>query len=304
MRKAILILFITSLLLTACSEPPAPKNEEALPEAEMTATDAPEAPAAQTAPEPEVVTPTPLRDPKAIARDQYRHPDATLAFFGLRPDMTVVELWPGGGGWYTAVLAPKISDAGQLIVASYPPNAESEYYRKSEARYRKELKAHPDVYGDVKIVTLMPPEFLDLGEPGSVDMVLTFRNLHNWYERGLLRQVFEAAYTVLKPGGVFGVAEHRAAEGVTMEEAAGSGYMAPDYVIGLAEDVGFKLAAKSEINANPKDTANHPSGVWTLPPGFALCNDMAEGPEKEACFEKYRAIGESDRMTLKFVKPE
>lgn len=237
------------------------------------------------------------------ARDKYRHPAQTLAFFGLEPDMHVVELWPGGGGWYTAVLAPVIGEEGKLTVASFPPDSEIEYFHKSEAAYRKMLEEHPDVYGDVEVITFMPPDQVKLGEPGSADMVLTFRNLHNWHERGHLPAVFKAAYEVLKPGGVFGVVEHRAQEGTLIEDVGESGYMPEAYVIRLAQETGFHLDGKSEVNANPADTADHPAGVWTLPPSLRYCREMNDGAAKASCMEKYRQIGESDRMTLRFVKP-
>jgi len=237
------------------------------------------------------------------ARDQYRHPVETLTFFGLEPDMTVVELWPGAGGWYTEVLAPVLRDNGQLIEASYPSDTDSDYYNSSADKYEKKLAANPEVYDKVKVVPFMPPERADLGEPGSADMVLTFRNLHNWQQSGALPSVFKAAFRVLKPGGVFGVVEHRAPKGTTIDAVEDTGYMPESYVKALAQEIGFKLAAESEVNANPKDTGDHPAGVWTLPPTLRYCNEMQEGAAKAGCYEKYRDIGESDRMTLKFVKP-
>lgn len=236
------------------------------------------------------------------ARDQYRHPAKTLAFFGLRPDMTVVELYPGGG-WYTEILAPVLKENGHLTVAGFSEDSEVEYYRRSATAYNEKLAANPEIYGNVEQIVLMPPDQVKLGEPGSADMVLTFRNLHNWHERGTLADVFKAAYNVLKPGGVFGVVEHRAPEGTLIEEVGETGYMPEDYVINLAREIGFELDAKSDINANPNDTGDHPMGVWTLPPSLRYCNQMQDGAAKSACFGKYRQIGESDRMTLRFVKP-
>ena len=165
---------------------------------------------------------------------------------------------------------------------------------RSTVRYLAKLKAAPAVYGKVKAVDFAPPSKMDIGPEGSADMVLTFRNLHNWQGRGQLDKVFQAAFKVLKHGGVFGVVEHRAASGKTVDETFKSGYMPVDYVIQEAEKVGFKLAGQSEINANPKDSKDYPHGVWTLPPTYTL------GDTDRA---KYAAIGESDRMTLKFVKP-
>jgi len=231
------------------------------------------------------------REPANAARDQYRHPTETLEFFGLQPSMTVVQLWPRTG-WYTEVLAPVLKDHGQLIDAAVPARGESE--SDSTVRYLAKLKADPAVYGKVKVVDFAPPAKIDLGPAGSADMVLTFRNLHNWQGRGQLDNVLQAAFKVLKHGGVFGVVEHRAPAGKTVDETYSSGYMPVDYVIREAEKAGFKLGAQSEINANPKDTKDYQKGVWTLPPTYTLGNtDRA----------KYAAIGESDRMTLKFVKP-
>jgi len=231
------------------------------------------------------------REPANAARDQYRHPRETLEFFGLKPDMTVVQLWPGTG-WYTEILAPVLKDHGQLIDAPVPARGESE--SDNTVRYLAKLKADPAVYGKVKVVDFSPPAKMDLGPEGSADMVLTFRNLHNWQGRGQLDHVFQEAFKVLKHGGVFGVVEHRATAGKTVDQTFETGYMPVDYVIQEAEKAGFKLAGQSEINANPKDDHDHPKGVWSLPPTYAL------GDKDRA---KYAAIGESDRMTLKFVKP-
>lgn len=231
------------------------------------------------------------REPANAARDRYRHPQQTLEFFGLQPTMTVVELWPGTG-WYTEVLAPVLRDQGKLIGAAVPARGESE--SDNTVRYLAKLKADPAVYGKVQVVDFAPPSKMDIGPEASADMVLTFRNLHNWQGRGQLDKVFQAAFKVLKHGGVFGVVEHRAAPGKTVDQVFKSGYMPVDYVIQEAEKSGFKLAGQSEINANPKDTKDYPQGVWTLPPTYTL------GDTDRA---KYAAIGESDRMTLKFVKP-
>jgi len=231
------------------------------------------------------------REPANAARDPYRHPRETLEFFGLKPGMTVVQLWPGTG-WYTEVLAPVLKDHGQLIDAAVPARGENE--SDNTVRYLAKLKKDPAVYGKVKTVDFAPPGKMDLGPEGSADMVLTFRNLHNWQGRGQLDNVFQAAFKVLKHGGVFGVVEHRAAAGKTVDQTYDSGYMPVDYVIQEAKKAGFTLADQSEINANPKDTKDYPKGVWTLPPTYTL------GDKDRA---KYAAIGESDRMTLKFVKP-
>jgi|SRR6185312_12423780 len=231
------------------------------------------------------------REPANAARDQYRHPRETLEFFGLTPSMTVVQLWPGSG-WYTEILAPVLKDHGQLIDAAVPAKGYGE--SDGTVRYLEKLKANPSVYGKVKTIDFAPPEKMDLGPEGSADMVLTFRNAHNWEGDHQLLAVFQAAFKVLKHGGVLGLTDHRAAAGKTVAETFHSGYMPTDYIIQVAEKAGFKLAGQSEINANPKDTKDYPKGVWTLPPTYTL------GDKDKA---KYAAIGESDRMTLKFVKP-
>jgi predicted methyltransferase len=232
------------------------------------------------------------RDPHNAARDPYRHPRETLEFFGLKPDMTVIQLWPGGNGWYTEILAPVLSAHGQLIDAAVPPKGFGE--SDGTVHYLAKLKANPGVYGKVKVIDFAPPEKMDLRAESSADMVLTFRNAHNWEGDHQLLAVFQAAFKVLKHGGVLGLTDHRAAAGKTVAETFHSGYMPTDYIIQVAEKAGFKLAGQSEVNANPQDTKDYPKGVWTLPPTYTL------GAQDKA---RYAAIGESDRMTLKFVKP-
>lgn len=232
-------------------------------------------------------------------RDVYRHPRETLLFFGLKPDMSVLEIWPGGG-WYSEILAPVLRDKGKLYLAGNAienpklPAWQREAREKQEAAYAK----RPALFGKPVFTSLGPPEYLAIAPAGSMDMVLTFRNVHNWSAQSSSTQradalVFKAFYEALKPGGILGVVEHRAHPGTPFEQQIKSGYMTEAYVIELAEKAGFKLAAKSEINANPKDTKDHPNGVWTLPP-------MSRGRLDP---EKYLAIGESDRMTLKFERP-
>jgi predicted methyltransferase len=225
------------------------------------------------------------------ARDAYRHPKATLQFFGVRPDRTVIEITPGGG-WYAEILAPLLHDNGHYIAAEKLPAADSEA-RSDDSALRKKFAADPAHYGNAVIVQFDPkaPVF---GAPGSADLVLTFRNVHNWAEAGTAPAMFKAFFAVLKPGGVLGVVDHRAAEGASLATVKSSGYLPTDYVVKLATDAGFALDESSEINANPKDTRDYPKGVWTLPPTLAL------GDKDKA---KYQAIGESDRMTLRFVKP-
>jgi predicted methyltransferase len=227
-------------------------------------------------------------------RDVYRHPRDTLLFFGLRPDMTVVEIWPGGG-WYTEVLAPVVRGRGLLYAAHFYVDKKSPpYMGTTRDNFRNKLAASPAIYDQVQITAFNAPDQLNIAPAGTVDMVLTFRNVHNWAAAKSDAAAFRAFYAALKPGGILGVVEHRAKDGASLEEMIKSGYMTEAYVISLAEKAGFKLAAKSEVNANPKDSKDHPRGVWTLPPTYRLGNqDRA----------KYAAIGESDRMTLRFVKP-
>ena len=225
------------------------------------------------------------------ARDQYRHPKETLTFFGVRPTDTLIEITPGGG-WYAEVLAPLLKGGGTYIAAvGKPKNPEGEAAR-DQSGIRKKFADDPAEYGEAKVVEFdgAAPNF---GAPGSADVVLTFRNVHNWAEGGTAPQMFKAFYDVLKPNGVLGVVDHRAADGADFEKVKDTGYLPTDYVIKLATDAGFKLKDKSEINANPKDTKDYEKGVWTLPPTYQL---------KDQDHDKYAAIGESDRMTLKFVK--
>ena len=224
------------------------------------------------------------------ARDQYRNPKETLEFFGLTPEMTVVEITPGGG-WYTEILAPTVKGTGKLYGAHYPDTGEDNYYSNSRKRLEKKLASDP-IFSEVILTDFTSKKVSELAPQGSADLVLTFRNLHNWGEEGM-QQVFKDAYTALKNGGVLGVVEHRMPASQNWKENMKSGYVPEALVIEYAKAAGFKLAASSEVNANPKDTADHPRGVWTLPPSLRL------GEEDK---EKYLAIGESDRMTLKFVK--
>lgn len=235
------------------------------------------------------------RSPANKARDQYRHPVATLEFFGIKPDMTVVELAPGGG-WYTEILAPFLYAHGHLIEATAPLDSKSKFMAKMASDYETKLKADPAVYGHIeKMVPFAPPAQVKLGPDGSADMVLTFRNTHDWMNNSpeTLSKVFKAAFDVLKPGGVFGVTEHRAKPFANAVESSKQLHRLPeDYLIELGLKSGFRLEGVSEINANPKDPED--INVHRLPPNLA-------GPESEHA--KMKAIGESDRMTLKFVKP-
>ena len=224
------------------------------------------------------------------ARDVWRHPKETLEFFGFRQGHTVVEVWPGGG-WYTEVLAPVLNGAGSYVAAG--PDKDTENGAKAVARFRQKLDSRPDLYGKVTL-TEMGPQDLAIAPAGSADLVLTFRNVHNWMGQDWAPAAFKAMYDALKPGGTLGVVEHRAPDTAPQDPKAKNGYVRQDHVVKLAQEAGFKLVATSEVNANPKDTKDHPAGVWTLPPVLTL---------KDQDREKYLAIGESDRMTLRFVKP-
>jgi predicted methyltransferase len=251
------------------------------------------------------------RDAKNPPRDEYRHPIETLTFFGIQQNHTVVELW-AGGGWYTEVLAPLLRDEGRLIVAQYSKTGPEDSYRPRVAKkFEEKLQAHADVYDKVEVVEIPEELPFELAAEGSVDMVLTFRNSHGWFRKDEQEKVYGMAFKALKPGGVFGVVQHRANADVADPKAsAEKGYVPEAAVISAAEAAGFQLAEKSEINANPKDTKDHPEGVWSLPPsldvGDAVKKDAPEEEKakaKEEAKAKYGPIGESDRMTLKFVKP-
>lgn len=231
------------------------------------------------------------RVPQNAARDQYRHPEQTLKFFGLRPDQTVIEITPGNG-WYSELLAPLLKDKGHYVAAIVDPAA-SDYAKKSADSLKQKYAADTAHYGKVEIVAYAP-EAPVFGKPGSADTVLTFRNVHNWVDAGNEAATFKAFYEVLKPGGTLGVVDHRAKPGTTAKDNEKNGYLPTDYVVKLAQKAGFKLAAESEINGNPKDTKDYPDGVWTLPPA------LVKGEQEKA---RNLAIGESDRMTLRFIKP-
>jgi predicted methyltransferase len=252
--------------------------------------------AAETAADPlAVAIASPARTPKFVTRDQYRHPLETLRFFGLRPDQTVVEIWPGRG-WYMEILAPYLRDRGKYYAAIEAPDvAGAPKEARQNAKFlRKRIADDQAHFGKVIVTELHPPQLTEICPPGTADVVLTFRNVHNWMDAGVEQAQFAAFFKALKPGGVLGVVEHRAKPGISREEMSKSGYVDEAYVKKLAAAAGFRLDAESPINDNPKDTKDYPEGVWTLPPTLAL------GDKDRA---KYLAIGESDRMTLRFVKP-
>ncbi len=235
----------------------------------------------------------PTRTAATRARDPYRHPYETLAFFGVKPSDTVVEIWPGGG-WYTEVLAPYLAAGGGKLILASP-----EWGRGGITKLKT---ANATLYGPLTVADFPMFDGKAAEIPaGSADVVLTFRNVHNWrmgYRRDdkadYSAAAFQQIFAMLKPGGVLGIVDHRLPESASAERETNSGYIKTSTVIRLAEQAGFRLEGRSEVNANPKDTADWPDGVWTLPPSLAL---------KDQDREKYLAIGESDRMTLKFVKP-
>jgi predicted methyltransferase len=226
------------------------------------------------------------------ARDKDRHPVETLTFFGIHPKMTVVELWPFGG-WYTEILAPYLREHGKLYAAAMDPQSTSPGDRKYNSDLHALFEAHPELFDKVALSVLAPGK-MQIAPDGSADLVLTFRNIHNWAWAGIEKDVFAAAFRALKPGGILGVEEHRHSDPSFAPKERGQAYVGEQYAIDLIQSVGFRLVARSDINRNPKDTKDYPKGVWTLPPNYA------EGDKDRA---KYAAIGESDRFTLKFMKP-
>lgn len=239
---------------------------------------------------------SPARSDANRARDDFRHPYETLQFFGIQTDMTVVEISPGGG-WYTEILAPYLQANGLLYAAHFPAETNSDFYKRSRANFVERV-ANDRHFSKVIVTEFSPTASAAIAPAESADLVVTFRNLHNWYMGGqdeAVQSAFQQFYNALKPGGVLGVVDHRLPESRSDEEMASSGYIKESYAIRMAEAVGFELAERSEINANPNDTADHPGGVWTLPPTLRL------GDEDR---DIYTAIGESDRFTLKFVKPK
>lgn len=236
------------------------------------------------------------RPAKQRLRDEFRHPQQTLRFFGVEPDMSVIEIWPGGG-WYSNILAPMLEEKGEYYAAHFYVEGDAHpFFVKSRKGYEEKV-ANYAPYKKIKMTTFHPDHTTNIVPEGSVDRVLTFRNIHNWYMRNGhegVEKSFKQFFKALKKGGELGVVEHRLPESASDDMHKTSGYIKQSYVVEVAKKVGFKLVASSEVNANPLDTANHPKGVWTLPPRLRM------GDENKA---KYMAIGESDRMTLRFVKP-
>jgi predicted methyltransferase len=232
---------------------------------------------------------SPARPAGAAARDKARHPVEELTFFGITPKMTVVELWPGGGYW-TDILGPYLAPGGHYTIALPPAGGEED---GGVARFRTHIAAEKNRLGVIH-ETILGTGHFDIAPPGSADLILTFRNLHNWMGDGYADQALAACFTALKPGGILGIEEHRGRNDVPQDPKGENGYVRQDYTIALAKKAGFVLVGSSEINANPRDTKDWPKGVWTLPPS------LAEGDKDRA---KYVAIGEADNFVLKFQKP-
>lgn len=232
------------------------------------------------------------REAKNVARDIYRHPKETLLVFGIQSNMKVLEILPGRG-WYTEILAPLMKDSGELTVASFGDTHPKKYLRNIHVNFMKKLNADTDTYGKVEVVVFNNGGYLKGIPDNSMDMVVTFRNTHNWVRYGGIEEIYAAFNRVLKPGGILGVVQHRADKGTDAKTTAEKGYVPKSYLINIVEDAGFELVKKSDINSNLADSKDYPEGVWSLPPTYR---------EKDKDRAKYTAIGESDRMTLKFIK--
>ena len=230
------------------------------------------------------------------ARNAHRHPAETLTWFGIQDDMKVVEISPGSAGWYIEIVAPFVKDKGQYYAAGPDTESSVAYIQRSLKGMNEKITGNADLYGAVTVTELAPQAGKTTIAPeGSADMVLTFRNTHNWISGGYVDDMFAAMYKALKPGGILGLTQHRQNPDVAQDPKADSGYVREDHVIKLAEAAGFTFVDRSDINANSKDTTDYESGVWTLPPRFRLGDTDRD---------KYAAIGESDRMTLKFMRPK
>lgn len=287
MRMTIFAILIASSL-AACTGMQQRTEESAPADAAATA------PKAVSSPALEEVLAGSHRSESNRSRDRYRHPAATLQFFGVKQDQQVLEITPGGG-WYSEILAPWLNGHGQFTAAIWDDTLPGQpgYFASLNKQLREKFAAAPELYGQARLLSfnVKAPDF---SAAAPLDAILTFRNVHNWTMAGNDAAWFKAFYAALKPGGILGVVDHRAAPGTEIAEAMKSGYLTEAYVTGLAVSAGFVLEASSEINANPADSRSHPKGVWTLPPMLAL------GDVDRA---KYLAIGESDRMTLRFRKP-
>lgn len=294
-----------SLMLASCGSPeqPADDAETGAGMPEDTAGPATEAPEEAATPDYGELANVLAADWRgdAAERDAWRHPRETLEFLGVDPASRIVEIWPGGG-WYSDILGPWIAaNDGTYLPAHFPGDSASEYQQRSRAAFESRIADNPH-YGDVEIVDFSAEDGLTVAD-GSVDAVLTFRNVHNWMSNGFAERAFEEFNDALRPGGILGVVEHRLPSSREQDPMASSGYVQQAYVVAMAEEAGFELVEASEINANPADTADHPLGVWTLPP---VRRSPGEGDPGYDDFDRahFDAIGESDRMTLLFRKPE
>lgn len=268
---SVLLLASGAVVMPALAQAPAPAPELAMLQA---------------------LLPAAHRSPANVVRDPYRHPAETLAFFGVRPDSKVVEITPGSAGYYMEILAPWLRHRGLYVAASRDPSEPPQYIADHQKLLAR-LKAEPQLYDQVRVVPFKS-DWHEIAAPGSMDMVLTFRNLHNWIERREIEGVLKVFHRALKRGGVLGVVDHRGRTDLPQEAQLASGYVREDYAIALIERAGFRLAERAEINANPRDTKDYPEGVWSLPPTYRM---------KDVDRTRFAAIGESDRFTLKFIKP-
>ena len=268
---SVLLLASGAVVMPALAQAPAPAPELAMLQA---------------------LLPAAHRSPANVVRDPYRHPAETLAFFGVRADSKVVEITPGSAGYYMEILAPWLRHRGLYVAASRDPSEPPQYIADHQKLLAR-LKAEPQLYDQVRVVPFKS-DWHEIAAPGSMDMVLTFRNLHNWIERREIEGVLKVFHRALKRGGVLGVVDHRGRTDLPQEAQLASGYVREDYAIALIERAGFRLAERAEINANPRDTKDYPEGVWSLPPTYRM---------QDVDRARFAAIGESDRFTLKFIKP-
>jgi predicted methyltransferase len=284
------LIVVVVALLGACASPP---TASARPASAATPAAVPARDSA-TAAALEAVLAGAHRSAESRARDSRRHPLDTLLFFGIKPEMTVVEVWPDAGGWYSEILAPLLAPRGKLYAAQPAPAAGNPYITGRLKSFADKLAAAPDLYGKVEITTLgAGAQAAPIAPAGSADLVVTFRSLHNWMSLGIATEALVAIHRALKPGGVLGVVGHRGDPAKPQDPRAASGYVNEEFAIEMIRASGFELVGRSEVNANPRDTKDHPQGVWTLPPDYRMGNRDRE---------KYEAVGESDRFTLKFRK--
>lgn len=234
-------------------------------------------------------------------RDQYRHPLQTLLFWGLEGDMNVLELLPGLG-WYTSILAPYLAaNGGNLTCAGFDPRSDSLAQRETQAAWEARFMHDGELYGRITR-TAVTATGRALAPANSIDLAILANNVHTLMAEGIAERVFREVLAALKPGGAFGVEQHRAASTGLQDPLAGAGYVQEAYVRALAQEAGFEFVAASDVNANPRDTRDHPFGVWTLPPTFRT-SPLGQPDNPGFDTSPFEAIGESDRMTLKFRKP-